>query len=559
MTQQPQAAKLQNPPPPIPCFRPFRPWLRPLIAILLISLVYFYRLDRPLLWDDEAETGVVARNTLRSGYPTASDGRNATLYDNGAELNEYLVFKKIPWTQYYLGAFSLLVFGNTTAGLRILFAFCGVLSFLPIYAILRTRLKYPAFLTTLAMLSPQIVLFQRSARYYPMLILLYAILVWHLLGKFKSSMIHFISASLIFVLLFHTHPLAAMCSGLSLIGFCLFSRRRDLVSYFFAFAAGFASWLIWYRLLGPSLAEADFAFSLINTNFGIWFKMFCTGLLATIIDMDVVGCLPLLLWAVLLAVVFARRRTVRGVFRDPLYAFVFLNIFVQAVACAALFGFESASRYSMLRYQPHLLVFGLIAAFMALQTVVAGKCACLLVSLFAVAFNLLAFSFWAKPFARRVPFSWALPVYAEIFNPRETVWDLALSRLASESQNAPDPGTVLLAQPPWTREIAIFYLGGQYLIRPILHPPSAPCEQALRRNMGAQALAGLMGQPGWILSFPGSSKSVPAGYDLAGTFPSHQTEPVDGSRPELTHHSFAQSAAVSEARLFHLQKNPARP
>jgi hypothetical protein len=530
-------------------------WLQPTLALLLIALVYFYRIDRPLLWDDEAETGLVARNILRFGYPTASDGRNVTLYDNGGELNGNLVFKRIPWSQYYLGALSLLLFGNNTPGLRILFAFSGALSFFPIYAILRSRVRYPSFLTALTLLSPQIVLFQRNARYYPILILLYSVLVWHLLRKFKSSRNHFILASLIFVLFFHTHPFAAMCSCLSLIAFCLFFCREDLLSYFFAFAVGFASWLIWYQILGPTIAEADFAISLINTNFSIWFKMYYTGLWATLVDMDVAGCLPLLLWSAVLAALLARRRSaLRNLFREPMYAFVFLNILIQAVAGAALFGFESSAKYSMLRYQPHLLVFGLLASFMVLDAAITSKslywCACI----FAAACNLLTMSFWVKPFFRHVPASWLLPVYSEIFRPRQNAWDLAIARMESESRHVTGPDSVMLSLPPWTREIAIFYLGDRYLIRPVVHKPTEPCEEALRRVMGGQAVHNLFAQPEWILTFQDVSKTVPVGYDLAEVIPSHQTEPVDGSRPELTHHSFAQSAVVSHARLFRLRK-----
>jgi hypothetical protein len=532
-----------------------RQWSRPAFALLLIALVYFHRIDRPLLWDDEAETGVVARNILRSGYPIASDGRNVTIYDGGAELNGSLVFKRIPWSQYYLGALSLLIFGNSTLGLRVLFALCGVLSFFPIYAILKSRLKYPATLTTLILLSPQIVLLQRNARYYPMLILLYAVLVWHLLRDFKSSRNHFISASLIFVLFFHTHPFAAMCSSLSVIAFCLLFRREVLVSYFFAFGIGFASWFIWYQLLGPTLAEPEFAFSLINSNFGIWFKLFCAGLWATIVDMDVVGCFPLILWMALLAALLRRNRNaLRDLFQERLYAFVFLNILIQAVAAAALFGVESSAKYSMLRYQPHLLVFGLVATLMVLNAAIASKGLCLLISIFAVAFNFLTISFWTKPLSRHVPASWLVPVYSEILRPRENAWDLALTRLENEAKKTSGRDIVMQSSPSWTREIAIFYLGDRFLIRPVLPKSAGECEQALRKIMGGPALNSLLGQPEWILNFQDASKTVPAGYDLAAVIPSYQTQPVDGSRPELTHHAFPQSAVVNTVRLFRSQK-----
>src|SRR5580658_2099845 len=140
-------------------------WIRPALAVLVVAVVYFHRLDRPPLWEDEAYTGVQARNLLHHGYPTAYDGRNVLLYENGAQLNRDLVPEEAPWAQYYLGALSLAVFGDNAAGLRVLFALAGLLAFFPLYAVLKSRVKYPDLIAAVALLAPQIVLFQRNARY----------------------------------------------------------------------------------------------------------------------------------------------------------------------------------------------------------------------------------------------------------------------------------------------------------------------------------------------------------------------------------------------------------
>src|SRR5262245_54234402 len=46
-------------------------WLRGSLAVVVVATVYLWRLDQPLLWPDEADTGIFARNVLRSGYPVA--------------------------------------------------------------------------------------------------------------------------------------------------------------------------------------------------------------------------------------------------------------------------------------------------------------------------------------------------------------------------------------------------------------------------------------------------------------------------------------------------------
>ncbi len=550
---QPSASSRPHSSPPHPSGH--RQWLQPAFAFLIVALVYFYRIDKPPLWGDEADTGIAARNILRCGYPTVCDGRNVSIFENGSQLNRSLLSKKIPWIQYYLGAASLLIFGNNTTGLRLLFAFAGILAFFPIYAILKPRLRYPAILTTLTLLAPQVVLFQRNARYYSLLILIYAILTWHLLKDSKSSRNRLVATSLIFILFFHTHPFAALCSSLSLIVFGLFFRRAALVQYIFACGIGFACWLIWYQLLGPSLAETDLPIFVIKTDFSLWFKTFRSDLWATIIDMDAVDCLPILLWAVLLAAFLSQgRNTLRNFFQEPLYAFVFINILIQVVASAAVFGTDTSDDYSLLRYAPHLLVFGLVCTFMALNAVIVSKSFYLFASMFAVAFNLLTITFWAKPVSRNIPASWLFPVYSEIFRPRENAWDVVVSRLENESKNVPGHDTTLGFLPDWTQEVAIFYLGDRYLISPTLDEPATECKQTLRNIMGDKAFNNLFAQPEWIVDFDSALESVPAGYDPAGVVPSFQTRPDNGSRPELTRHTFAQSTLGRNVKLFRLRK-----
>src|SRR4029450_2892523 len=109
-------------------------------------------LDRPLLWADEAQTGIGARGVLRTGIPTAFDGRNAGVIDSGRTLDEHLVFKQIPWLAFYVGAASTAPFGDDTAGLRTLFALIGVLAFVPVHALLRRRVRLPALMATLVLL-----------------------------------------------------------------------------------------------------------------------------------------------------------------------------------------------------------------------------------------------------------------------------------------------------------------------------------------------------------------------------------------------------------------------
>jgi hypothetical protein len=526
--------------------------IRLALVLAAVALVYFYRLDRPLFWGDEAETGNGARHVLRSGYPTAYDAGNLSLYENGSQYNRNFITQKIPWVQYYVGALSLTLFGNDTAGLRTLFALIGLLAFIPIRAVLRPRVRYPEIIAGLALLAPQIVLLQRNARYYSILILLYAVLVWHLTADFKRSRNRFWTAALVFLLLFHTHPFAAACSALSLLLFCAGFRRSWLLAYGFASGLGFLSWLVWYELLGPPLSSSTVALTLISSHFSVWWWTFASAVRAVPLDLDAVGCFPGLAAGIAVGLILWRNRpALREFGRDPVVGFVFINIAVQGVAAAVLLGGETAAQFSILRYMPHLLVFALLACFILLNSAIAGTSLYLAVCVALVACNLGALSYWTKPSSRSVARSWLAPVYAEIFSPPASPWDALIARLRGEPPaSAPVAVGVL---PAWSQDIAIFYLGDRYLIPPVLQPPVDQLVPAIRRVMGDAAFQSLFSPPEWVVDAGSQLKSVPAGYEVAGLFPSHQLHPDEGGRPELTRHQFSQPDAVAGIALFRRQ------
>jgi len=518
--------------------RHFPGWISPALALLVVAAVYFHRLDRPLLWEDETYTGIQARNLLHHGFPTAYDGRNVLLYQNGAQLNRDLVPEEAPWAQYYLGAASLVLCGDDTAGLRVLFVLTGLLAFFPVRAVLRSRVRYPDCIAALALLAPQIVLFQRNARYYPLLIFLYAALVWHVCADFRSARVRFVLAVAILTLLFHTHPFAAVCCGAALALFCVCFRRAALGGYLAATGIGLLSWLAWGELLGPTLGRTPRFFTDVGTHFGWWLGSFLAGLKSTATDLDVVGCLPALLWLAALALLLGRNRRALGALgRDPLPAFVLMTLAVQTVAGAALFGYEGEAHYAVLRYMPHLLVFALVLLFLALDAAVRPGWLFLLVCLAGVACNLGSLSYWVTPAQRSVPASWLAPVYAEILHPPPGPWDGVLARLRSDPVLSPARDQAVMAMLPTAQGTLIFYVGDLYAVRPGWELPPEACGEAMLRVMGDAACRRIYAQPEWIVNV-GLAGFAGDGYVTAALAPSDRHRPVDGGRPELTRHSF---------------------
>src|SRR5262249_43505790 len=158
--------------------------------------------------------------------PVATDGRNISIYDGGAELNDKLLVLKLPWVQFYWGALSLALFGDDTAGLRALFALAGLLALFPLWSVLRGRLPSPLLLATAMLLAPQVLLFQRNARYFPLLTIEYALVVWLVATPGRPRRQRLLLGCAVFVLMFHTHPLAAATCSLALLLLRALQRSR---------------------------------------------------------------------------------------------------------------------------------------------------------------------------------------------------------------------------------------------------------------------------------------------------------------------------------------------
>ncbi len=528
--------------------------IRPLLALLVIALVYFYRLDRPLLWGDEADTGIAARSILRHDYPLEYDGRNLSVFQNGAELNRNLVRIRVSWGQFYVGALSMALFGNNAGGLRLLFAIIGLLAFFPLHAVLKPRVKYPDIIAALVLTAPQIVLFQRNARYYSMLILLYAALVWLVSAKPMSERIRSVLASLVFILLFHTQSFAAVCCGASLIAFSLLFDRKSLLAYCVSSGIGLLSWFAWHEALGPPIVNTPLPISLIESDPAAWGRSFGAGLLATIVDLDAVACLPILLWVFAIAALFWRggRQAVLDNLKQPLPSLILINILIQTVATAALFGSETAAQYAILRYMPHLMVFALVSCFVVLDAAIPSRRLYVPVCVGVVALNAFTLTFWAKPYSRQVPLSWLPPVYCEVFRPPVNPWDVIVAKIRRETLAADNHDRVITSVAPWAVEAIIFYLGDSYLTPP---PLDETGRQTVCAIIGEKAFLRFCAQPEWVLDTVGVLDTAPPGYITYATVPSYRVRPDDGTRPELTRHTFPQRAVVGHVTLFRRQSN----
>ncbi|MBI4431307.1 MAG: glycosyltransferase family 39 protein [Candidatus Omnitrophica bacterium] len=181
------------------------------IALLAFAafLVFNY-LDNQVIWQDEAETAMLAKSVLQYGYPNGYYGDyvispvNLSYKDYGPG-GAWLY---ATWIPYYLTAFSFYLFGATTWAARFPHALAGFVSFILTYvlALRLFRNKNVAVLTLAVMVVsvPTLLLF-RQCRYYSfqtMFVLLTYLAHFQLLNGFSKRKAAAFLLSLL--ALFHT-------------------------------------------------------------------------------------------------------------------------------------------------------------------------------------------------------------------------------------------------------------------------------------------------------------------------------------------------------------------
>jgi len=182
--------------------------LAPLLLAALAAFLLLWRLSEPYLWQDEANTAVLATRMLQYGRPLAYDGVNfigidhitaedtatfdqrtgdphtALDYDiRRGDFQPDFAWKWQPWGLFTVAAAGLKLIGHTTLGARLPFAIAAFFAVLPLYRLAR-RYCGSVLLASLAalllLLNAYWILHSRQCRYYPLssLLLLLTLLAY---------------------------------------------------------------------------------------------------------------------------------------------------------------------------------------------------------------------------------------------------------------------------------------------------------------------------------------------------------------------------------------------
>jgi len=190
----------------------FRPdWL--LVGLLAAAafLLFFHLGQRPF-WQDEAETGCLARSVLQRGLPYAYDGRNIVSQEEGREFDarDGCLWRWSPWIQIYAQAAGFAVGGvNTTAG-RAPFALAALLAVFWVYRLILRHFgdrSWALLAASLLTLSVPFLLIGRQARYYAVGTLLILWILDAFLRDWRDKWGPWLAALLCLILLFHANYL----------------------------------------------------------------------------------------------------------------------------------------------------------------------------------------------------------------------------------------------------------------------------------------------------------------------------------------------------------------
>ena len=102
------------------------------VLLAISAFLIFKNLSDNYLWQDEAESAVLAKNILKFGYPSAFDGTNS-LRVYLSSLGANYQWKFHPWLHFYLISLSYSILGVNTFSSRLPFAICGLLSIILVF------------------------------------------------------------------------------------------------------------------------------------------------------------------------------------------------------------------------------------------------------------------------------------------------------------------------------------------------------------------------------------------------------------------------------------------
>jgi len=149
----------------------FKKWETVLLGLVLglASYLLFKNLGNIFLWQDEAQTGLLAKTVLQFGVPRGYDGLNYFSQELGAEYGPGYLWKWHTWLPFYVLAGCYKLFGFSTFVSRLPFALAALGCFVALYFLTRELFSSRSaalFSVSTLLVSVPFYLLSRQCRYY---------------------------------------------------------------------------------------------------------------------------------------------------------------------------------------------------------------------------------------------------------------------------------------------------------------------------------------------------------------------------------------------------------
>ena len=275
------------------------------IIVAAAATLLFWRLGAIYLWQDEANTAVLAERMLKHGKPLGYDGVNLLTNDNAAAEDTRTVYMRTtsaaagvdyivqrgdlradtawifhPWGQFVVAAASIGVLGKATIAARLPFAMAAFATVLLLFWL--TRRSTGSVLTAavacaLLLLDGSWILHGRQARYYALSSLLLVVVIaafdrWQSGARYGAA-VFIVAAWLFFQVDYGTFwPVIGVLGVAALIG-----QPRAIVKTIAAFAVlalSIVPFVFFYQLAGRRSVQLEdwtrrFHGALFNLNDGV--------------------------------------------------------------------------------------------------------------------------------------------------------------------------------------------------------------------------------------------------------------------------------------------------
>ena len=283
---------------------------------VLAGLLLFKNLGDQYLWQDEAQTALLAKTILTDGIPRGYDGKNYLSQEFGIEYwgNFPYVYRWHTWLSFYLVAGSFSIFGINTFAARFPCALLGLATVPLTYYFARELWQSRRAATLAAFLlavNVSFLILSRQCRYYSECTFLMLLGLWaydRLMRRKPWAAFWFVFAA---VFLFHAfYVYWGMLLAAVLIHTAIF--HRDRFSAVLAWSALtfllVLPWLVWYFWPGNAAvykeSVADASFSTMLLRYSMMLYLYSAKLCIYVFPLILLAVFPILAIAGLLQMRF---------------------------------------------------------------------------------------------------------------------------------------------------------------------------------------------------------------------------------------------------------------